>query len=154
MTTPAIAIRPYEASDTDRLLAIWQAASLKGHPFFSADQIAQQRRQVAEIYLPKAETWVAVRSGGAVGFIGLIDGFIGGLFVDPSAHGQGIGRLLVDHAMKLRGALSLEVYALNTGALAFYRRLGFEEVDRRPFDDNGLPLELVELRSGGETEPA
>lgn len=144
--TQETTIRPYAPADRDLLLAIWHAASRAGHPFFPAAQLREQARLVRDIYLPEAENWVAVRGGAPAGFIGLIDNFVGGLFVAPALHGQGIGRMLVDHAAALKGMLELEVYAANPGAHAFYRRLGFAEIGRRPRDDNGLPFEVVHLR--------
>jgi len=139
-------IRPYRADDKSRLLSIWRAASEIGHPFFSEDQLDEQQHLVGEIYLPKAETWVAQYDGEPVGFIGLLDSFIGGLFVSPEAQGQGIGRALIAHALERKHSLELEVYALNESAVGFYRRLGFVEVSRRPTDDNNLPFEVIRLR--------
>jgi len=139
-------IRPYRADDKSRLLLIWRAASEVGHPFFSKDQLDEQQRLVGEVYLSIAETWVAQDDGEPVGFIGLLDSFIGGLFVSPEAHGRGIGRALIAHALERKHSLELEVYARNENAVGFYRRLGFFEVDRRPTDDNSLPFEVIRLR--------
>jgi len=139
-------IRRYGAGDRDRLKAIWRAASEQAHSFFTAEQLDAQEQIVGDIYLPEAETWVMVVGADPVGFIGLIDQFIGGLFVDPSAHGRGIGRRLIAHAQSLKGVLELEVYAENQRAMRFYKRLGFEEIGRRAIDDNGLPFEVVRLR--------
>ncbi len=139
-------IRAYAPDDTQRLLAIWHAASIKGHPFFTTDQLQEQARLVGEIYLPQAENWVATLAGEPVGFIGLMDSFIGGLFVDPVRHGLGIGRLLVEHALALKGELTLEVFALNLAAIGFYRHNGFVETGRRISEEHGLPLELIALR--------
>jgi ribosomal protein S18 acetylase RimI-like enzyme len=52
---------------------------------------------------------------------------------------------LVRHAAQLKGSLRLEVYAANAQALAFYRSLGFEELSRRPSDDQGLPFENAQM---------
>lgn len=141
-----IEIRPYRPEDCLRLLDIWRAASERGHPFFSREQLDEQQQLVGDVYLPQAETWVALSDAKPVGFIGLLDDFVGGLFVAPESHGTGVGRRLIEHALERRGTLELDVYALNAGALSFYRRLGFVEISRRPRDDNDLPLEVVQLR--------
>ncbi len=147
-------IRPYSPEDAPRLLAIWRAASEKAHSFFTAEQLDAQQRLVADVYLTRAEIWVATRSGTLVGFIGLLDSFIGGLFVAPEAQGSGVGRALVAHASTLKGGfLELEVYARNLGARAFYRRLGFVEKSRRASDDNGLPFALIRLAIGKALTP-
>jgi ribosomal protein S18 acetylase RimI-like enzyme len=145
--TEHLCIRAYGPDDNQRLLAIWHAASAKGHPFFTADQLREQARLVGEIYLPKAENWVADLADEPVGFIGLLDTFVGGLFVDPACHGAGAGRRLVEHALSLKGELSLEVFALNASAIGFYRHIGFVETGRRISDEHGMPLELVAMRN-------
>jgi ribosomal protein S18 acetylase RimI-like enzyme len=140
-------IRPYEpATDQARVLDIWLAASRAGHPFLTEADLATQRMLVRDLYLEQAETWVATMAGRIEGFIGLLDAFIGGLFVDPEAHRSGIGRALVQHAAARKGALTVDVYAANEAALAFYARLGFTLTGRRDIDDEGRHLPLLQLR--------
>jgi ribosomal protein S18 acetylase RimI-like enzyme len=55
----------------------------------------------------------------------------------PSDRGRGLGRLLLDHGLRLlasagAGAVSLEVAATNERALDLYRAFDFEVVDRTP----------------------
>ncbi len=138
-------LRPYAPEDREDCLAIWEAASRHGHPFLGEDVLARQRDLVGDVYLPRARTVVAEREGRIVGFIGLIGTFIGGLFVDPRAHGRGIGRHLVLHASNLKGELAVEVYEANQGARAFYERLGFIAVSRREVDDEALPHPLIRM---------
>ena len=88
---------------------------------------------------------MADAAGAPLGFIGLLDDFIGGLFVAPGAQGQGVGRALVAHALELRGRLELEVYAANSGAHALYARLGFTDTARRVHDDLGNLFALIRM---------
>ncbi|WP_256081059.1 GNAT family N-acetyltransferase [Massilia sp. YIM B04103] len=143
-----VKIRPFETGDTKQLSQIWFEASRHVHGFLGEAHLRQQQTLIEEVYLPTAETWVACVNDAPVAFIGLIDSFIGGLFVDPSLQGSGIGRELTTHALKLKGELELEVYADNHSAYAFYQRLGFKEISRRPEDDEGLPFEVILMRSG------
>lgn len=138
-------IRAYDGGDADALVDIWLAASRIGHPFFSDAELTTQSALVRDIYLPQAENWVACCDGRPAGFIGLLDHFIGGLFIDPAMQGRGIGRALVEHALRRKGELELDVYAANPMAPAFYARLGFRETSRRPNDDGGLPLEVIRM---------
>jgi putative acetyltransferase len=139
-------IRPFEKSDQAVVLSIWLEASKVGHPFLPLDDLLRQQGLVAEVYLPNSETWVAVDEGRVVGFIGLLDSFIGGLFVAPDAHGKGIGRKLVAHAHQLKGPLTVEVYADNPIAPSFYRHCGFTEIARKDQDDEGRPLHLLVMK--------
>ena len=139
-------IRPYEPADLEPLSAIWFEASRRAHGFLGEARLREGRKLIEEVYLPQAENWVALRSDEPVGFIGLIDDFIGGLFVDPSAQGRGIGRALVARALRLKGRLELEVYAQNASARGFYERLGFQEILRRELNDEGLPFPNLRMR--------
>lgn len=142
-----LSIRAYEqATDLQKLSAIWFDASVRAHPFIGERRLKEQRVAVETIYLPTAETWVACYRQEPVGFISLLGSFIGGLFVAPQRQGLGAGRALVFHALGLKGELCLEVYTANAQALGFYKSLGFEEISRRAQDDEGLPFENARMR--------
>ncbi|WP_176085982.1 GNAT family N-acetyltransferase [Martelella sp. HB161492] len=151
MTRQPFEIRRLLATDTEALCGIWHDASIRSHSFLPADLLADQRRIIAERFLGEAECWVAACGQTPFGFIGLIDDFVGGLFVDPHVQGHGIGSALLDHALSLRGRLALEVYARNERAIAFYRRHGFCGIRRRETDDNGLPFALILMQKGMTT---
>lgn len=140
-----LVIRGYETADMEALSAIWFDASRHAHAFIGEARLREQRTLVETIYLPQAETLVAVRYGEPAGFISLIDDFIGGLFVSPRHQGAGIGRHLIASALESKEQLRLEVYTANARACAFYRSLGFVETARRPIDDQGLPFENAQM---------
>lgn len=142
-------IRRYRPADNIPLSSIWYEASVRAHAFLGEERLAQQRALVQTTYLPQAETWVACVDETPAGFIGLIDGYIGGLFVSPACQGKGIGAALLGHAFRLKGNLSLTVYADNETAHRFYRHRGFHDVSRHPVDDEGLPYPIIRMRSDG-----
>jgi ribosomal protein S18 acetylase RimI-like enzyme len=139
-------IRPYRKDDLAACLAIWRRASEVAHSFLGEDALSEDEALVRDHYIPAAEILVATDDRHVVGFIALLDGFIGGLFVDPEHHGAGVGRALVAAAQPHEGALEVEVYEANVKARAFYDRLGFVEIGRRPRDDRDRPFALVRLR--------
>lgn len=142
-----LTIRAYdEATDLHALSNIWFEASLSAHAFLGEQRLKQERGLIETVYLPNAENWVACHLGQPVGFISLLDCFIGGLFVSPSHQGAGVGRRLVAHALKRKGELQLDVYTRNQQALSFYSRLGFVEISRRARDDEDLPFENARMR--------
>ncbi|WP_033074836.1 GNAT family N-acetyltransferase [Sphingopyxis sp. MWB1] len=145
MKNISLSIRAYRAADKSLLSSIWYEASRRAHPFLSEERLRQQQRAVEDIYLEQAENWVACIKDHPIAFIGLLGEHVGGLFVTPEAQGRGAGRALIAHALALKGRLSLEVYADNHGARAFYAALGFREISRRDVDDEGLPFANIRL---------
>jgi len=123
-------IRPYTVEDLDELLDVWYRASLIAHPFLTEGFLATERTEIAEHWLPIAETAVYETDGRVVGFLALIGNEVGGLFVDPDHQGRGIGRALMDRARATRTFLELNVFEANAIGRGFYDAYGFEFVDR------------------------
>ncbi|MEW4488628.1 GNAT family N-acetyltransferase [Thalassoglobus sp. JC818] len=139
-------IRKYEKRDVAAILKTWESATRLAHPFLEEDFLAQERRNIPELYLPNAETWVAEVDGEVVGFIALIANEIGGLFVEPSHYGRGIGRALVDKAHSENETLEVEVFSKNSIGRRFYTRYGFvkmEEKIHQPTGQNVLRLKFT-----------
>ena len=84
-------IRKYKTEDTEALITIWDNAEALAHPFLPTAIRDQVRKDMRNMYLPNAETWVLEEDGVLVGFIAMIDTEIGGLFLDPSQQGKGLG---------------------------------------------------------------
>lgn len=137
-------IRKAEPSDFGAMAQIWLGASRAGHPFLGEAVLQEQLATVQNVYFPQAENWVA-EEGSVIGFIGLLESHIGGLFVSPAAHRRGIGRQLVAHAADRLGSLSVEVYEQNESAVAFYLRCGFVQTGRKERDDEGRPFPLLRM---------
>jgi len=152
MTHPepqAIKLRPYLATDLEDCMCIWKAASIAGHTFLSADDLASDEPIVRDTYMPMAQITVALHGQRVAGFIAMVEDFIGALFVAPDHHRLGIGRSLVGFAAERRDRLTVEVYEANTKARAFYKALGFAETDRRDMDDRGRAHALVQMELAG-----
>ena len=124
-------IRAYKPNDHDTVLAVWAESAAVAHPFWTPAMFEQERRDIAEKFLPVAETYVFERSGVVVGFISLLDTEVGGIFVAPQYHGQGIGRALMDRACDSRSHLELDVFEANDIGRAFYSAYGFGIVGAR-----------------------
>ncbi|QFT61138.1 putative N-acetyltransferase YjaB (plasmid) [Sulfitobacter sp. THAF37] len=146
MHTSDLVIRPFDkATDLKPLSDVWFDASLRAHPFLGRARLTEQRRLIEDRYLPLADTTVACLFDRPVGFISLLDSFIGGLFVAPARQGQGIGCALIARTKSRKAELSLEVYTANEAAMRFYAAQGFGEVSRRGHDDQGLPHENAHM---------
>jgi putative acetyltransferase len=147
-------IRKYKTADCEDVLSVWARASALAHPFLSREFLELERRNIRNVHLPKAETWVWEADGHVVGFISLLGNEVGAIFVDPEFHRSGIGRALMDRARALRGELEVEVFERNLLGRAFYAKLGFELMGRKIHDQTGFEVMRLWLAANDPMEPA
>ena len=143
-----LTVRKYTASDLQEVLSTWENASNLAHPFLSADFQDQVRHDIPKLYLPNAETWVAEIDSNVVGFIALLGNEVGALFVQPSFHGKGIGKTLMDKAVELYDQLELEVFKANSIGRQFYAKYGFEEVGEEAHKATGKKVLRLKYSTG------
>lgn len=130
-------IRQYEQNDLEAVLNSWEVATRLAHEFMSDEFIAQERKNVAEIYIPNTEVWVVEISNQVKGFIALIGNEVGALFLQPECHGKGIGKALMDKAQELHGNLEVEVFKANAIGRNFYAKYGFEHLEEKFHEPTG-----------------
>ena len=118
-------IRKYKEIEIPVLIEIWEKASRIAHPFLSEDFTQMVKKAMIEIYLPNSNTWVYENSKGIVGFISMKENEIGGLFVNPEQHSNGIGTSLVNHMKQFHETLEVEVFDENKIGKPFYEKYGF-----------------------------
>lgn len=111
----------------DSLLAIWLEGNLQAHSFISKNYWLDNQVGVRE-GLAQARIFVKETDGKAVGFLGLVEEEIAGLFVKEQFQKQGIGEALIQRVKDEKKILTLTVYENNQAALLFYERQGFRRV--------------------------
>lgn len=141
-------IRAYREPDVDRVIEVWRAASAIATPFLTGAFLEREAREIRDVWLRVANTWVYEVDEVVAGFIALIENEVGGIFVHPAAQGAGIGRALMDHAVRVRGALELDVFEANRVGRRFYRKYGFTEVSRSICEATGEPQIRLAYRPG------
>jgi putative acetyltransferase len=143
---PQPALRPYLASDTPILAAIFAAAveELTGDDYSEAQQgawaaVADDEAAFGK-KLASELTLIATLQNAPVGFVSLKGkDHIDMLYVHPSVAGQGVATTLCDALEKLagsRGAKSLTVDASDT-AQEFFRKRGYAPRQRNSVTING-----------------
>ena len=118
-------IRKYQPQDLEHIMKIWLETNLAAHGFIPAEYWNEQYEAVKEA-LPQADILIYEEEGTVLGFLGLQDSYIAGLFVEKASRSRGIGRLLLEAAKSGRQELTLHAYAENTGAVRFYDGRGFK----------------------------
>lgn len=140
-----INIRRSRHEEGEKLIAIWRRSVDATHDFLSNAYRAELEELVSD-FLPEAPLWVAViDQDEPVGFMLLTGEHMDALFVDPDVRGQGIGKMLVEHALTLAPGLTTNVNEQNTQAVGFYKKMGFKVTGRSEVDDLGKPYPLLNL---------
>lgn len=142
-------IREALPEDRDTLVRIWLRSVRATHSFLSEDDIQSLLPLVRDELGPDSELelWVLEGEEGAViGFTGLSGTEVAALFLDPDHLRRGGGRMLIEHARRLKGALTVDVNEQNPEAVRFYEAVGFEKVGRSPSDDAGRPFPILHMR--------
>lgn len=143
---PVLQIDVPDASDFDQLAAVWESAVRATHRFLAETDITRLRLLVREQYLPSAKL-VGVRDASEwMAFMGVSDDMLEALFVRPELHRQGIGRMLVEHAIRDLGVVRVDVNEQNPGAVAFYERMGFVVTARSEVDGQGEAFPILHMR--------
>ena len=93
-----------------------------------------------ETYIPGSDTWVYEEKGRILGFIGMMDNEIGGLFVLPKEHSKGIGTKLEKHVAKDHAQLEVDVFRMNRMGRSFYNKFGFSKIGESIHKDSGNPV--------------
>ena len=126
-------IRKFEKNDIDEVMQIWINENIKAHKFIPEEYWKSNYNFVKEI-LPNAEIYVYIFKEKIVGFIGLNNDYIEGIFVDTNNQYNGIGTTLLNKVKESRNHLSLSVYKKNTNATNFYKKNNFtiksEDIDK------------------------
>tara|TARA_R110002074_G_scaffold4288_4_gene21360 strand:+ start:15 stop:446 length:432 start_codon:yes stop_codon:yes gene_type:complete len=130
-------IREYTPKDNGALVRIWKDANAVAHPFLPAAFVAAEEANVRDIYPQFAQIQAIEPNGVMQGFIAMLGDEIGGLFVDPAHHGQGLGRAMVDHVVAQKGPLQVQVFEQNAIGRRFYERYGFTFQARSIHDATG-----------------
>ena len=111
-------IRTYQPADLDRLMQLWLQGNLQAHPFVPASYWEENAPDVRQ-QLPQARLFLYEDAQGVQGFLGLVDGYIAGIFVDAAARSKGIGHALIERAKQTEQKLTLQVYLQNERACVF-----------------------------------
>lgn len=134
-------IRKLQKADTDQVMQIWLNGNVEAHPFVPKDYWVSNYEMVREQLL-EADVFVYEADKEVQGFIGLVDSYIAGIFVDKKYRSMGVGKQLLEYAKKQSPALSLNVYQQNRRAVEFYLREGFL-VDTEGIDEETGSAELT-----------
>lgn len=116
-------IRKLEKKDTEQVMQIWLEGNMEAHYFVPEDYWSSQYQSVQEQLL-QADVYVYEKEGKIKGFVGMVDGYLAGIFVDKRCRSMGVGKKLLEYIKRICPVFSLNVYVQNKRAVDFYLREG------------------------------
>ncbi len=132
--------------DHAEIIKVWEASVRATHLFLSEEDILFLRPLVLNEYLPAVELYCVKDASTKIhGFLGVLDGKVEMLFLDPQSRGNGLGRLLLDFAVEKLRVTKVDVNEQNQAALNFYEHMGFKVVGRSPVDGTGKPFPILQM---------
>lgn len=136
-------IRAFREDDLTAVMQIWLDTNMKAHAFIPKEYWTAHFAAVKEM-LPQAEVYVYEDDSThqIVGFIGMTDDYIAGIFIKEAAQSNGIGKQLLNYAKEIKTALHLSVYQKNARAVSFYQREQFI-IQSENMDDSTNETEFI-----------
>jgi putative acetyltransferase len=129
-----------------KLIEIWESSVRATHDFLSESDIEFYKSMILEEYFDKVKLFFYQdEDSNILAFIGIVDTCIEMLFVEPNSFSEGIGRRLVQFAIKKYNINKVDVNEQNRNALAFYQKLGFSLIGRSETDSCGKPYPILHL---------
>lgn len=129
-------IRKFEKKDTERVMQIWLEVNIEAHDFVPSNYWLSQYQSVQKQIL-QADIYVYEYDKEIQGFVGMMDSYLAGIFVDKKYRSMGIGKSLLECIKKNYPAFSLNVYQKNQRAVNFYLKEGLSVVTEEMDEDTG-----------------
>ena len=134
-------IRNFKPQDIDRVMEIWLDTNIKTHDFVKSQYWKDNFNMVSEM-ISKSTVYVYEQDGMIQGFVGLVDEYIGGIFVTSEAQSKGVGSQLLQMCKSKHQNLTLSVYKNNLRGVKFYLRENFSQISEQ-IDQNTGELEYT-----------
>jgi len=128
------------------MLKVWENSVRATHDFITEEDIEFFKPIIMEHAFPAVSLkCVKNESGSIVGFVGAHDAKVEMLFVLNEVRGQGVGTVLLQHAIEHLAATKVDVNEQNPQAVGFYQHMGFKIESRSPLDDMGKPFPILHM---------
>lgn len=133
--------------DMEEILDTWESSVRATHDFLSKEDIISIKPQVIEgaKYVSKL-LCVRDKNGIIKAFMGIHDFKIEMLFVSNESRGNGVGKRLVEYAIKELNVNYVDVNEQNPQAVGFYKHMGFKVFKKSELDEQGNPFPILNMK--------
>ena len=146
MQTDKFKIKAYDQKYKQQILTVWERSVLATHDFLTPTDFSEIKELVQTINFNHFQVYCLTEDDLVIGFIGVADKKIEMLFLDPKYFGHGIGKMLMSFALNELSADKVDVNEQNVKAVNFYKKFGFEIVERTEKDDQGRNYPLLRMK--------
>lgn len=138
------------SEDEAQLLIIWEKSVKATHGFLEPDDILFFKSVIQEHHAFSLVdlTCIVDEKNGILGFMGIADGKLEMLFLDPGQRGKGLGKQLLLYAIHEYHITKVDVNEQNETARQFYEHFGFIVKSRSPLDGTGKPYPILHMELG------
>jgi len=137
-----------QKNEYSNLLEVWESSVKATHHFLRPGDIEVFKRIIKEEEVFGHVNLICARDSNKtiLGFLGTSDNNIEMLFISPNSIGQGIGKLLLRHAIDQLKITKVDVNEQNHQALKFYEHFGFKTIARSEIDGTGRPYPILHMQ--------
>lgn len=111
--------------DLDKIMEIWLKSNIEAHNFIDKSYWINNFITVRNL-ISASEVYIYEENNEILAFVGLVDNYIAGIFVDSKYRNMKIGKNLLDYIKNIKSELSLDVYEKNKKAYNFYIKNDFK----------------------------
>ena len=142
-----VKIRKANEANINRVMDIWLRANLEAHnfvdPSYWKDNFALVKQEIQS-----ADVFVVEEKNKIVGFAGLKQDYLAGIFFDQKVRHQGLGTELLNYLKHRYPQLILDVYQKNRSAVNFYQKNGFKIIQEKEYQNQNLNEYQMMWKSG------
>ncbi|ARU19208.1 acetyltransferase [Ligilactobacillus salivarius] len=142
-----INIKNRNLSLIEKLIDVWKRSVRETHLFLSNEEIEEIKNFVPMAL--KSVPHLIIENdvnGVPIAFMGIDDGKLEMLFIDPRERGKGLGRKLLEHGITNYGVKEVVVNEQNPQAKGFYEHMGFKVYERSEIDEQGNPYPILFMK--------
>jgi len=146
MQTGKFEIKAYDQKYKQQILRVWEHSVLTTHDFLTPSDFTEIKELVQTINFYHFQVYCLTEDDLVIGFIGVADKKIEMLFLDPKYFEQGLGKMLMNFAISELASDKVDVNEQNIKAVNFYKKSGFEIIERTEKDDQGRNYPLLRMK--------
>ncbi len=140
-----IEIKPYNDDYKEQVVTLWEKSVRATHDFLIPSDFEEIKELVKNLDFNALAVFCLVHQSSVIGFIGVIENKVEMLFLSPDFFGKGLGKKLMNFAIKELNADKVDVNEQNKHAVGFYTKSGFEMYERTKKDVQGRNYPILKM---------